>query len=393
MLTSLAFIFLLGLLLGSIFNKLKLPSLLGMILTGIILGPYALDLLDSSILGISADLRQLALVIILTRAGLALDLKDLKYVGRPAVLMCFIPACFEIIGIILLAPSLLGVSVLEAAIMGAVVAAVSPAVIVPRMLKLMEGGYGKRNRIPQLIMAGASVDDIFVIVLFTSFTGLANGEGISWTQFAQIPIAIILGLVSGVLFGAVLTKLFGKIHMRDSVKVVLLLSISFLLIAIEHAIHEIVPFSGLLAVMAMGAAILKNNQILAKRLSGKFSKLWVGAEILLFVLVGATVDVRYAVTAGGAAILVILGALLFRMLGVYVCLIKTKINLKERLFCMIAYLPKATVQAAIGSIPLAMGLSCGQIVLTVAVLAILITAPLGALAVDFSCKKLLTCEK
>lgn len=393
MLTSLALIFLLGLLLGSIFTKLRLPSLLGMILTGIILGPYALNLLDSSILGISADLRQLALVIILTRAGLALDIKDLKRVGRPAILMCFVPACFEIIGIILLAPGLLGVSILEAAIMGTVVAAVSPAVIVPRMLKLMESGYGTRNSIPQLIMAGASVDDIFVIVLFTSFTGLAKGESISWIKFAQIPIAIIMGLVIGLLFGVALSKIFRRIHMRDSIKVVIILSISFLLIALEHVINEIIPFSGLLAVMAMSAAILKKYEVLAKRLSGKFSKLWVSAEILLFVLVGATVDINYAVSAGAAAILVILGALLFRMLGVFTCLIKTKLDKKERLFCMMAYLPKATVQAAIGSIPLAIGLSCGQIVLTVAVLAILITAPLGALAIDLSYKKLLTLDK
>lgn len=393
MLTSLALIFLLGLLLGSIFTKLKLPSLLGMILTGIILGPYVLNLLDSSILGISADLRQLALVIILTRAGLALDIKDLKRVGRPAILMCFVPACFEIIGIILLAPSLLGVSILEAAIIGSVVAAVSPAVIVPRMLKLMESGYGTRNSIPQLIMAGASVDDIFVIVLFASFTGLAKGESISWMKLVQIPIAIIIGLVIGLLCGIAFTKIFRKIHMRDSIKVVIILSISFLLIALEHLINGIVPFSGLLAIMAMGAAILKQYEVLAKRLSGKFSKLWVSAEILLFVLVGATVDISYAVSAGGAAILVILGAMLFRMLGVFICLIKTRLDKKERLFCMMAYLPKATVQAAIGSIPLAMGLACGQIVLTVAVLAILITAPLGALAIDFSYKKLLTLEK
>lgn len=393
MLTSLALIFLLGLLLGSIFTKLKLPSLLGMILTGIILGPYVLNLLDSSILGISADLRQLALVIILTRAGLALDIKDLKRVGRPAILMCFVPACFEIIGIILLAPSLLGVSILEAAIIGSVVAAVSPAVIVPRMLKLMESGYGTRNSIPQLIMAGASVDDIFVIVLFASFTGLAKGESISWMKLVQIPIAIIIGLVIGLLCGIAFTKIFRKIHMRDSIKVVIILSISFLLIALEHLINGIVPFSGLLAIMAMGAAILKQYEVLAKRLSGKFSKLWVSAEILLFVLVGATVDISYAVSAGGAVILVILGAMLFRMLGVFICLIKTRLDKKERLFCMMAYLPKATVQAAIGSIPLTMGLACGQIVLTVAVLAILITAPLGALAIDFSYKKLLTLEK
>lgn len=392
MLTSMALIFLLGLTLGSIFNKLKLPSLLGMIVTGILLGPYVFNVLDGSILAISADLRQLALVIILTRAGLALDLKDLKKVGRPAVLMCFVPACFEIVGVILFAPKLLGVTVLEAAIMGTVVAAVSPAVIVPRMLKLMEQGYGTKQSIPQLIMAGASVDDIFVIVLFASFTGLAQGENISLMKFASIPISIVVGIIVGVVVGLLFAALFQKIHMRDSTKVILLLSISFLLIALEKAIANIIPMSGLLAIMAVGATLLMKNNSVADRLSKKFSKLWVGAEILLFVLVGATVDIRYAVSAGFTAILVILGALLFRMVGVFVCLLKTKLTKKERLFCVFAYLPKATVQAAIGSIPLAMGLACGQIVLTVAVLAILITAPLGAMLVDYSYKRLLEME-
>lgn len=392
MLTSLAFIFLLGLVLGGIFNKLKLPSLLGMLLTGIILGPYALNLLDDSILSISADLRQLALVIILTRAGLALNIEDLKKVGRPAILMCFVPACFEIIGVVLLAPRLLGVSVLEAAIMGTVVAAVSPAVIVPRMLKLMEEGYGSINSIPQLIMAGASVDDIFVIVLFTSFTSLASGGSFTPTTFIQIPVSIVLGIVVGICAGIALVGLFKKIHMRDSAKTIILLSVSFLLIALEHALKGFVPISGLLAVMSMGATILQMYEVLAKRLSNKFSKLWVGAEVLLFVLVGATVDIKYAVSAGAIAILVILGALVFRMLGVFVCLLKTRLSMKERVFCMIAYCPKATVQAAIGSIPLAMGLECGQIVLTVAVLAILITAPLGALGIDMVYTKLLKTE-
>lgn len=392
MLTSLALIFLLGLVLGGIFNRLKLPSLLGMLLTGIILGPYVLNLLDDSILSISADLRQLALVIILTRAGLALNIEDLKKVGRPAILMCFVPACFEIIGIVLLAPRLLGVSTLEAAIMGTVVAAVSPAVIVPRMLRLMEEGYGSVNSIPQLIMAGASVDDIFVIVLFTSFTSLASGGTFTPTTFIQIPVSIVLGIVIGICAGIALVGLFKKIHMRDSAKTIILLSISFLLIALEHVLKGFIPISGLLAVMSMGATILQMYEVLAKRLSSKFSKLWVGAEVLLFVLVGATVNIQYAVSAGALAILVIIGALVFRMLGVFVCLLKTRLSIKERVFCMIAYCPKATVQAAIGSIPLTMGLECGQIVLTVAVLAILITAPLGALGIDMVYKRLLNVE-
>lgn len=389
MLTSLAYIFLLGLSLGYIFNKLRLPALLGMLFTGIILGPYALNLLDPSILSISADLRQLALVIILTRAGLALDLDDLKKVGRPALLMCFVPACFEIAGMVLLAPSLLGISVLEAALMGTVIAAVSPAVIVPKMLFLMENKIGTKRSIPQLIMAGASVDDVFVIVLFTAFTGLLSGGEVSSASFLQIPIAIVTGLAAGILLGLVLSIYFKRFHMRDSVKVLILLSISFLLVAMEKLLKGTLPVSGLLAVMGMSATLLKTYGLLAKRLSAKFNKLWVGAEILLFVLVGATVDIKYAVAAGFAAVLLIFGVMIFRLAGVYVSLLKTPLTKKERVFCMIAYLPKATVQAAIGSIPLALGLSCGKIVLTVAVLAILITAPLGAFGVDISYKKLL----
>lgn len=392
MLTSLALIFLLGLILGSAFNRLKLPSLLGMLLTGMILGPYALNLLEDSILSISADLRQLALVIILTRAGLALNIEDLKKVGRPAILMCFVPAVFEIMGVMLIAPKFLGISILDAAIMGTVVAAVSPAVIVPRMLKLIEEGYSKKNSIPQLIMAGASVDDIFVIVLFTSFTALASGGNFTLITLIQIPVSIILGVILGMASALGLIILFKRIHMRDSAKTIVLLSISFLFIALEKNLEDIVPISGLLAVMSMGATLLQGYSVVAKRLSSKFSKLWVGAEILLFVLVGATVDIKYAMSAGILALLVILGAMLFRMLGVFICLLKTKLSMKERLFCMIAYCPKATVQAAIGSIPLSMGLACGQIVLTVAVLAILITAPLGALGIDLSYKKFLKIE-
>lgn len=390
MLTSLAYIFLVGMLLGGLFARLRLPSLLGMLLTGILLGPYALNVIDGSILGISAQLRQLALVIILTRAGLALDLGDLKKVGRPAVLMCFVPACLEILGMVLLAPRLLGLSLLDAAIMGSVVAAESPAVVVPRMLRLMEEGYGTAKRIPQLIMAGASVDDVFVIVLFTSFTSLAGGGTVSPLRFAGIPVSIVLGIVAGGAVGLYLSAFFKKVHIRDSAKVLILLSLSFLLVALEKALEGIVPFSGLLAVMAAGVAILRSYPVLAGRLSSKFAKLWVAAEILLFVLVGATVDVRLAMTAGPRAILLLLTVMVFRMAGVLLCLLKTPLLPKERLFCMIAYIPKATVQAAIGGIPLAMGLSCGPIVLTVAVLSILITAPLGAVGMDVTYKRLLT---
>lgn len=392
MLTSLALIFLCGLLLGSIFQKIKLPPLLGMIITGIILGPYALNLIDQSVLSISSDLRQIALIIILTRAGLNLDINSLKKVGRPAILMCFLPACFEIIGMVLLAPPLLGISILDALIMGTVVAAVSPAVIVPKMLKLIETGYGKDKSIPQMIMAGASVDDVFVIVLFTSFTGLAQGESFSPISLIQVPISIILGIGLGILIGIILGFFFKKVHMRDSIKVIIILSISFLLVTLENSLKGIIPVSGLIAIMSIGISLQKIRSDASKRISTKFSKLWVAAELMLFVLVGATVDIKYAFSAGIMAILLIFGVLVFRMIGVLICLIKTKLNKKERIFCMIAYCPKATVQAAIGYIPLTMGLSCGNIVLTVAVLSILITAPLGAFFIELLYKRLLKKE-
>ena len=381
--------FLLGLVLGSIFKRLKLPSLFGMLLTGIILGPYVLNLLSPSLLSISVELRQIALVVILLRAGLGLDIKDLKKVGRPALLMCFVPACFEIAGVVIIAPLLLDISYLEAAIIGAVLAAVSPAIIVPKMLFLIENKIGTKKSIPQMIMAGGSVDDVFVIVLFTVFTSLAQGGEISSGSFVDIPVSIVTGLILGVSIGVALTQFFKRVHIRDSVKLLIMMSAAFLFLALEQTLKEIVPISGLLAVMAMGASLLQTYPILAKRISPKFSKLWVAAEIMLFVLVGATVDIQYAVAAGATAIVIILLALLFRMLGVFVCMTKTPLTWKERLFCMIAYIPKATVQAAIGSLPLAMGLPCGKIVLTIAVLAILITAPLGAFGIDATYKRLL----
>ena len=390
MLTSLALIFLFGLIFGALFQKLRLPPLLGMLIVGIVLSPYALNWLDDSLLSISADLRQIALIIILTRAGLNLNISDLKKVGRPAILMCFLPACFEILGMLVLAPPLLHISYLDAAIMGAVVGAVSPAVIVPKMLRLMEEGYGTKKSIPQLILAGASVDDVFVIVLFSSFTGLAKGESLSPWRFAEISISILLGVLLGAALGLLLAFFFQKVHVRDSVKVLLLLSFSFLLVALEDALEGFVPISGLIAVMSLGIALQRKRDIVARRLSLKFSKLWVAAELLLFVLVGATVDLHYAYAAGLSAVILIFGVLLFRMAGVWVCLFKTKLLFKERLFCVLAYMPKATVQAAIGSVPLSMGLSCGNIVLTVAVLAILITAPLGAFLIGLTYKKLLT---
>lgn len=390
MLTSLAYIFLTGLMLGWIFNRMRMPGLLGMLLTGILLGPFVLNLLSPEILGISPDLRQLALVIILMRAGLALNLDELKKAGRAAVLMCFVPALFEIAGIMLLAPRLLHLSYAEAALLGTVVAAVSPAVIVPKMLQLIDRNYGTSKSIPQMIMAAGSVDDVFVIVLFTICTGLVQGEDISLGVLREIPEAVVLGILLGGVAGWILTRYFKRFHLRDSVKVLILLSIAFLLIALEKQLKAAVAISGLLAVMTVGAAIFRFYPVLAKRLSVKFQKLWIAAELILFVLVGATVDIQYVEQAGLSAILLILGAWVFRMAGVGAALIGTPLNYRERLFCMIAYSPKATVQAAIGSIPLALGLPCGTTVLTVAVLAILITAPLGAFGIDISYKRLLS---
>ena len=389
MLISIALILLVGMFMGWLCKKIKLPGLLGMLFTGIILGPYVLNFIDDSILNISADLRKIALIIILTRAGLSLDIKDLKKVGRPAVLMCFVPACFEMAGMILLAPRILGISTLDAAIMGAVVAAVSPAVVVPKMIKLMEEGYGVKQGIPQLILAGASVDDVFVIVMFTAFTGLAQGEAVSLKSFVNVPLSVITGILVGLAAGYLLAKFFEKVHIRDTSKVTILLSVSFILVTAEDYAADMIPFASLIGVMAAGISLQKKREVVAKRLSSKFNKLWVVSEIMLFVLVGAAVDIQYAVKAGIAPVFLIFSVLIFRMAGVFVCLLKTKLNIKERAFCMLAYMPKATVQAAIGGLPLAMGLSCGNIVLSVAVIAILITAPLGAFCIDMTYKRFL----
>ena len=390
MLTSIAYILLFGLFFGTVFKKMKLPSLLGMILTGILLGPHVLNWIDLSILNISADLRQIALVIILTRAGLTLDLEDLKKVGRPAFFMCFVPALLEITGAILLGTLLFHISVLDAALIGSVIAAVSPAVVVPRMINLIEKGYGKKHAIPQLILAGASVDDVIVIVIFSSLCTLSSAQSFSWISFIQIPVSIVLGLLTGVLCGCVLIQFFKKFHMRDSVKILILLSFSFLLIELENQLKGILPLSGLLGIMSLSLTIHQRYSILSQRLSVKYNKLWIGAEILLFVLVGCAVNIQYALSTGALGILFILGALVFRMIGVMISVTHTSLTFKERLFCMIAYTPKATVQAAIGSIPLTMGLPVGELCLTVAVLSILISAPLGAFGIDVSYAKLLT---
>lgn len=391
MLFSIALMLLVGMLAGWGCKKLHLPGLLGMIFTGIVLGPFALNLIDGTILSISSELRRIALIIILTRAGLSLDINDLKKVGRPAILMCFVPACFEMTGMIILAPLLLHISYIEAAVMGAVIAAVSPAVIVPKMLKLMDEGYGVNKSVPQMILAGSSVDDVFVIVMFSVFTGLAQGNGVSAVSFIRIPVSIILGILIGMAAGTILAIYFKKIHIRDTVKVIIFLCISFLLVTAEDRFSDIIPFASLIAVMCIGIALQRNRKEAAVRLSVKFNKLWVCAEVILFVLVGATVNISYAISAGISAVMLIFGVLLFRMAGVFVCMIKTKLNMRERLFCVIAYMPKATVQAAIGGVPLSMGLACGNIVLTVAVLAIIITAPLGAFLIDLTYKRFLIC--
>lgn len=399
MLTSLAFIFLVGLAAAAICQQLKLPRIIGMLITGIILGPYVLDLLDPSILSISSELRQMALIIILLKAGLSLDLSDLKKVGRPAVLMSFVPASFEILAFFLFAPHILGIKPIEAAVMGAVLAAVSPAIVVPRMVRLMVQNYGTDKSIPQLILAGASCDDIFVIVLFSTFSNITQGGNAHLMDFVNIPVSILFGIVLGGITGYLLSLFFETAHahkhcVRNSMKVIIVLGISFLLMAIETWMKDIVSISGLLAVVSMACLLkIKSTTFVSKRLSDKFGKLWLAAEVILFVLVGAAVDIRYTLNAGGAAILMILVALLFRSVGVAICLIRTRLTKKERFFCILSYLPKATVQAAIGSVPLAMGLPCGQIVLSVAVLGILITAQLGAILIDGTYKKLLCQSK
>lgn len=380
---------------AAICQRLKLPRIIGMLITGIVLGPYVLDLLDPSILSISADLRQMALIIILLKAGLSLNLADLKRVGRPAIMMSCVPASCEILAFFLFAPGILGVTRIEAAVMGAVLGAVSPAVVVPRMVQLMDSKYGTDKSIPQLILVGASCDDIFVIVLFSAFLGMAQGGHANLMDFINIPVSIVLGIALGAITGYLLSLFFETAYthnhcVRNSMKVIVVLGVSFLLMAIETWLKESISVSGLLAVVSMACVLkIKSVTFVSKRLSEKFGKLWLAAEVLLFVLVGAAVDIRYTLNAGIAAILMIFLALIFRSAGVALCLVGTPLTWKERLFCMIAYLPKATVQAAIGSVPLAAGLACGKIVLSVAVMAIVTAAPVGAFGMDVLYKKLL----
>ncbi|MCH1984118.1 cation:proton antiporter [Ruminococcus sp. OA3] len=393
MLLSIALIMLLGLMAGTIFKRLRLPYIIGMLAAGIILGPYVLNLLDDSILDMSADLRQIALIIILAKAGLTLDINDLKRVGRPAVLLCFLPATMEIIAYLLFAPRLMGISLLEAGIIGAEMGAVSPAIIVPSMSKLIDEGWGTEKGIPQMIIAGSSADDVYVIVIFTALISLAQGGAVSASEFLQVPVAILLGIVLGVAGGLVLVFFFKRFHMRDTVKVIILLCVSFLFVTLEEALEGSVAVSGLLAVMSMGITIYNRYDVLAKRITGKFSKMWVPAEILLFVLVGSVVNVKYALSAGIMMVIMLFIGLVFRLAGTYLCVIGTRLNRKERVFCMISQIPKATVQAAIGGVALAKGLACGNIVLTAAVVSILITAPIGALGIETTYRKLLSKEK
>jgi NhaP-type Na+/H+ or K+/H+ antiporter len=389
MLLSLALIILISIFLSVIFEHFFLPGLIAKIFTGILLGPCVLNLISGDILKISADIRTMALVVILLRAGMSLNLGDLKKVGRPAFLMCFIPAIFEITSVVLIAPVFFSISYIEAAILGSVLAAVSPAVVVPKMLHLMEKGYGKKNKIPQLVMAGASIDDIFVIILFASFIGMYHTNEFNFFHLLKVPASIFSGLILGLVTGKFIVRIFKWYSVRDTVKVLVLLSFSFLFIWIEHFLSSDFAVSGLLAVMALGGIILNDYEILAKRLLGKFSKLWVAAELFLFVLVGAAVDISRLGQAGVLACFVIFFALFFRCIGVFFCLIKTPLNIKERVFCAVSYIPKATVQAAIGAIPIASGIASGELILVFAVLSIVITAPLGAIGIDMCYKRCL----
>ncbi|MDO4477631.1 MAG: cation:proton antiporter [Lachnospiraceae bacterium] len=393
MLLSIALILLVGMALGRLCRGLKLPALLGMLITGILLGPYGFIILDDSILGISAEIRKIALVIILTRAGLGLDLSGLKKIGRPAALMCFLPATCELLGMTIIGHCLLGLSILESALLGAVVAAVSPAVVVPRMVKLMDEQYGTKQGIPQLILAGASVDDVYVIVLFSTFTGMLQGNGVSALSFINIPVSIALGILIGLVLGWGLVLFFRKSGLRDTAKVLVMLCLSLLLVVAEDSLTTAITFSALIAIMFSGIGVRQKNEALAGRLSAKYGKLWVAAEVFLFVLVGASVNIGYLTHVGVKAVIAIFLALVFRMVGVCLCLMRTHFTKLERLFIMLAYTPKATVQAAIGGIPLALGFACGDTVLTVAVLAIVITAPLGAFAIDLTYRKWLSCDR
>ncbi|MDD7281880.1 cation:proton antiporter [Floccifex sp.] len=380
MILSVSIILLSGLLLGSLFSKLKLPKLLGMIIAGMVIGPYCMNLLDNSILSISAQIRQIALIIILTRAGLSLNIDDLKKVGRPALLMCFVPAIFEMCATVFLAPKLFNISTIDACILASVIAAVSPAVVVPKMIELMDNKLGTDKGIPQMILAGASVDDVFVIVMFSCFTSLATGSSFDFMQLVQVPLSIIDGIVIGFMTGFVLSKVFKKIKGDSNFYFIVSLSFSFILMELESILK--IPFSGYISIMAMGLAINQKSEKECVQLNHIYSQIWNIAQIFLFVLVGASVNLTVALNAGINSVVLILFILVIRMIGVLCCLIKTNLNKKERIYTAISYMPKATVQAAMGGVPLALGFACGDLILAISVISILISAPIGAILMD-----------
>jgi NhaP-type Na+/H+ or K+/H+ antiporter len=390
MATSLAIIILFGLLANTLFTKMKLPGLLGMIIIGIILGPYVLNWISPDLLRVSGDFRQIALIIILLRAGLGISSDDLKRIGKPALKLSCIPGIFEGLTIAFISTRFLGFSFIEGGILGFILAAVSPAVIVPLMLDFQERKLGTNKGIPTLILAGASIDDVFAITIFSTFMGLYSGNHINiGIKLLNIPVSIILGIIIGIIIGFILVKVFERYHIRDTKKVLLILGCAILLNALEQVMKNKIEIAGLLGVMALGFILLEKRPIVAKRLSLKFNKIWVFAEILLFVLVGAQVNIAVAYNAGLQGLAIIIIGLIGRSIGVYISLLGTNLNWKERLFCIISYIPKATVQAAIGAVPLSIGVESGEIILAIAVLAILITAPLGAIGIKITGDKLL----
>jgi NhaP-type Na+/H+ or K+/H+ antiporter len=389
MIFSIGLILILGFIIGWLLSKIKIPGLVGMIIVGLLIGPYCLGLIDEKILSISTELRQVALVIILTRSGLNLDIDSLKKIGRPAILMSFIPATLEIIGITLISQLLLEITIFESILLGTVLAAVSPAVVSPRMIKLIEERFGENHQVPKLILAGSSVDDIYVIVLFYTFLGLVGNNTFDFVSITMIPVTIILGVLLGIIVGLILSYILKKTNFKTAINILIIISSSFLMIGLENMLKDYISISSLLGIMVTGIVLLFRNKEKAKQLSDGYNNLWIFFEIILFVLVGATVDFSYAINNGLIAILILMIGLLFRTLGVLLCLIKTKLTFKERLFTILAYIPKATVQASIGGIALSLGLSCGSIILTVSVISILITAPIGAILIDNLSSKLL----
>lgn len=391
MFLSLFLIFLLGFIGGYLLEKIKIPKIVWYLILGILLGPSLLNIVDNSLLNISSYLRQIALVIILTRSGLSLNLRNLKEIGRAAILMCFIPASFEIIGIVIFAPILLGISYFEALLLGSVLAAVSPAIVVPRMIKLKNEGYGEVNLMPEIIMAGSSCDDIYVIVLFYSFKNLVASNSFSALSLLKIPSSIILGILLGFLVGIIIVKIFKKFNINTPYKIIIMLSSSFGMLFLEEFLDQYVSISALLGIIVMGIIVSKYLKEDVVKIKQGYESLWNGFEILLFALVGCITDINLAFSKEGVLILgLILLGLIFRSIGVLLCVIKTKYTWKEKLFLIISYLPKATVQASIGGIVLKEGLPCGTLILTAAVVAILVTAPLGAILMDTLTNKLLS---